>query len=143
MNGEYAAGDFFSVLGVKPARGRLIGPNDDRLGAGGPAAAVVSWSYWKSRFNLDPAIVGKRMVVQDLPVTVVGVAPPAFFGLQVGSRTDIWLPRAAAAGRLGFNLLGRLKPASPWRRRARRWRCCTVSPSRKKPAPAKIRWSGN
>ena len=110
INGEYVVGDFFPVLGVKPARGRLIGPDDERLGAGGSAAAVVSWSYWKNRFNLDPAILGKRMVVQDLPVTVVGVAPPAFFGLQVGSRTDIWLPRAAAVGRVGFNLLGRLKP---------------------------------
>src|SRR5260370_22808974 len=109
VNGEYVAGNFFPVLGVKPAIGRLIGPQDDPMGAASSAAAVVSWSYWKSRFNLDPAILGKRIIVQDLPVTVVGVTPRAFFGLQVGSRTDIWLPRMAS-GRLGLNLIGRLKP---------------------------------
>jgi putative ABC transport system permease protein len=103
VNGEYVAGNFFSVLGVKPAIGRLIGPQDTA------GAAVLSWSYWKNRFNLDPAIVGKRIVVQDLPVTVAGVAPREFFGLQVGSRTDIWLPRNASVD-IRLNLLGRLKP---------------------------------
>ena len=103
VNGEYVVGNFFQDLGVKPAIGRLIGPEND------PATAVVSWSYWKSKFNLDPAILGKRITVQDLPVTIVGVTPRAFFGLQAGSRTDIWLPRVATA-RVGLNLIGRLKP---------------------------------
>src|SRR5579863_3819464 len=58
MDGECVTGNFFSVLGVKPAIGRLIGPDDDRKDAAG-AVAVVSWSYWKSRFNTDQAILGK------------------------------------------------------------------------------------
>src|ERR1700736_4777253 len=103
LNGEYVAGNFFQDLGVKPAVGRLIGPRDD------PATVVVSWGYWKNRFNIDPAILGKRIIVQDLPVTVVGVTQRTFFGLQAGSRTDIWLPRTAST-RFGLNLLGRLKP---------------------------------
>ncbi len=106
--GEYVAGNFFPVLGLKPAIGRLIGPEDDPTSAAG-AVAVVSWSYWKTRFHLDPAILGQRIVVQDGPVTIVGVAPRAFFGLQVGSRTDVWLPRVRSA-RMGLYLFGRLRP---------------------------------
>ena len=68
MTGEYVVGTFFPVLGMKPAIGRLIGPEDDH-GALRAAVAVVSWSYWKSRFNLDPAILGKQIVVEDVPVT--------------------------------------------------------------------------
>src|SRR6266404_5718007 len=103
LNGEYVAGNFFPALGVKPAIGRLIGPQD------ADGSVVLSWSYWKNRFNLDPAILGKRIIVQDLPVTVIGVAPREFLGLQVGSRTEIWLPRNASVD-IRLNLLGRLKP---------------------------------
>ncbi len=109
VNGEYVAGNFFPVLGLKPALGRLIGPQDDPMSADGSAPAVVSWSYWKTRFNFDPGIVGKRIIVQDLPVTVAGVAPREVFGLLVGSKTDIWLPRIASVG-LRLYLLARLKP---------------------------------
>ncbi len=111
LNGEYVTGNFFRLLGVKPAIGRFIGSEDDPAGTNDSAPAVVSWSYWKARFNLDPAILGKRIIVQDLPATIVGVAPREFFGLQVGSRTDIWLPRSATAD-VRFNLLGRLKPGA-------------------------------
>jgi predicted permease len=69
----------------------------------------VSWAYWKSRFNLDPAILGKQIIVENAPVTIVGVTPRAFFGLQVGSRTDIWLPRPSS-DRTGLRLVGRLRP---------------------------------
>jgi putative ABC transport system permease protein len=116
VQGGYVDGNFFPVLGVKPAIGRLIGPEDDRTG--GPAAvAVVSWSYWKSRFNLDPAILGKQMLVEDVPVTVVGVAPRKFFGLQLESSQDVWLPLALQStivrsdlGPWSLWLVGRLKP---------------------------------
>src|SRR5258708_595289 len=109
LNGEYVTGNFFPMLGVKTAIARLTGPRDDPMNGDGSAPAVVSWSYWKTRFNFDPAILGKRIIVQDVPVTVAGVAPREFFGLQVGSRTDIWLPRIATAD-LRLSLLGRLKP---------------------------------
>ncbi|HLJ14528.1 MAG TPA: ABC transporter permease [Bryobacteraceae bacterium] len=109
VNGESVTSNFFSVLGVKPAIGRLIGPEDSRVGSADSALAVVSWSYWKNRFNLDPAILGKPITIEGLPVTVIGVTPPEFFGLLVGSKTDIWLPLLPSAHtRLG--LIARLKP---------------------------------
>jgi hypothetical protein len=61
VEGEYVVGNFFPALGVQPAVGRLIGPHDDQVGTGDPAVAVVSWSYWQNRFNLDPSILGKRI----------------------------------------------------------------------------------
>jgi predicted permease len=106
--GEYVTGNFFPVLGLKPAIGRLIGPQDDPSAAAG-AVAVVSWPFWNARFHLDPAILGKRIVVQDRPVTIIGVTPRAYFGLRAGSRTDVWLPRMPNAS-MGLYLLGRLKP---------------------------------
>jgi putative ABC transport system permease protein len=102
VNGQYVVGDFFPVLGVKPAIGRLIGP-EDRSGV-----AVVSWSYWKNRFHLAPAILGKHITVDDVPVTVIGVTPQEFQGLQVVLKPDLWL--AAPTGRTSLSLVGRLKP---------------------------------
>src|SRR6185295_19278689 len=105
---------------VPPAIGRLIGPRDDQLGAAGAAVAVVSWSYWKNRFNLDPAILGTHITVDGAPARVVGVTAREFFGLQIGSRPDVWVPMAMepiiqrpsrrADGTLGVKLMGRLKP---------------------------------
>lgn len=70
--------------------------------------ALVSWSYWKNRFNLSPELVGKKITVRGQPVTVVGVMPPEFSGLQAGSSTEIWLPLTISAS--GLALIGRLKP---------------------------------
>ena len=93
VDGVCVTGNFFPVLGVKPALGRLIAPEDDRLDA--PAAvAVVSWAYWKNRFNLDRAILGKRIVVDGAPVAIVGVAARGFQGLSLDYRQDLWLPLA-------------------------------------------------
>jgi putative ABC transport system permease protein len=118
--GEYVVGSFFPALGVQPAAGRLLGPEDDQLGGTHAAVAVVSWSFWRSRFELDPTIVGRRIRVNGVPAVVVGVGPRGFFGLQPGSRTDVWVPTAMeamiqrpsrrATGELGLNLMGRLKP---------------------------------
>ena len=118
VDGEYVLGNFFPMLGVKPAIGRMISPEDDQMGAAGAAVAVVSWPYWKNRFNLDPAILGKQIVVGGVPATVVGVAAHHFFGLQVGAKTDLWIPvamesmiqRPSRNGQLGLKLIARLKP---------------------------------
>ncbi|MGZ4897719.1 MAG: ABC transporter permease, partial [Candidatus Angelobacter sp.] len=116
VQGGYVDRNFFPVLGMQPAIGRLIGPEDDRTGDPS-AVAVVSWSYWKSRFNLDPAMLGKQIIVEDVPVTIVGVAPRKFSGLQVESRQDVWLPLAmqptlvhSGLGSGSLWLVGRLKP---------------------------------
>jgi putative ABC transport system permease protein len=93
--GSYVDGTYFPVLDIgEPSMGRLIGPKDDREGDYA-AVAVLSWPFWKSRFNLDRAILGKQIIVDDLPVTVVGVTPRGFSGLQLESRQEIWLPLAA------------------------------------------------
>jgi putative ABC transport system permease protein len=60
VDGEYVVRNFFEVLGVKPALGRLMTMDDDPRGAAGPAVAVVSWSYWKNRFHLDPGSPGQE-----------------------------------------------------------------------------------
>ena len=63
LNGEYVVGRFFPALGIEPAIGRLIGPDDDdRPGAPGAAVAVLSWGLWNRRFNLDAAVVGKQIM---------------------------------------------------------------------------------
>jgi len=103
VTGQYIAGNFFGDLGISPAIGHLIRAQDND-------AAMVSWWFWKNRFNLDPGILGKRVIVQDRPVTIAGVTPRAFFGLLVGSRTDVWLPRSAALKEIPLALLARLKP---------------------------------
>ena len=112
LYGESVTGNFFKMLGLRPAIGRLIRPGDDRTGDSSSAVAVVSWSYWQSKFNLDPAILGKHIVVEDVPVTIVGVTPRGFSGLQLGMRFDIWVPLdpGSRSGLGSLRLVGRLKP---------------------------------
>jgi predicted permease len=115
VHGLYVTPNYFSVLGVNPALGRLIGPED---GSAEPPAnvAVVSWSYWKNRFNLDRAIIGRGIIVGDVPVTIVGVAPSGFVGLEPATRQDLWLlltphhPSYATTARYWLKLAARLKP---------------------------------
>jgi putative ABC transport system permease protein len=101
---ENVVGNYFPMLGLKPALGRLIGP-DDAPADGVAQVAVLSWSYWNSRFNRDPAVIGKRIFVRDKPITVIGIVPATYTGPRVGARTDVWVP----AGRDPVRMLGRLK----------------------------------
>ncbi|MGO9011817.1 MAG: ABC transporter permease [Bryobacteraceae bacterium] len=116
VDGEFVDGNYFRMLGVKPAAGLLIAPDDDGAQAAASAVAVVSWAYWKSRFNLDPAVVGKRISIEDIPATIAGVAPDGFFGIELGYRTQVWVTLATepAIHRTtrprGGSLMGRLKP---------------------------------
>jgi putative ABC transport system permease protein len=116
VNSGFAEGSFFSLLGMNPALGRLIGPEDDQASQPSPVA-VLSWSLWKTKFNFDPAILGKKLIVDDVDVTIVGVAPRSFSGLQVEASQDLWLPLAMEPviapddrDRRQISLLGRLKP---------------------------------
>ena len=103
--GEYAAGNLFSMLGLRPEIGRLIDSRDARADAA--PVAVINWSYWKSRFNLNPAILGTQIKVNGVPAAIVGVTPRAFVGLQPGVIPAVWLP---AVRPRGFRMLARLKP---------------------------------
>jgi predicted permease len=108
--GGNVGGNFFQALGVRAAAGRLIGPEDVQMGYHTPVA-VVSWSFWQSRFDLDPGIVGKKIIVGDDPVTIVGVAERGFYGLSEEAQQDIWLPASVGPSPgWGFGLLGRLEP---------------------------------
>jgi len=93
-DGMYVSGNFFEALGLQPALGRLIGPADSQIGSSPATVAVISWSYWQSRFNLDPTVLGKRLVVDNLPITIIGVTRREFFGLQLGMNPPLWLPMA-------------------------------------------------
>jgi predicted permease len=119
VDGEYVVGSFFRELGLKPAIGRLISPEDDRMNAAG-SIAVVSWSYWQTKFNLNPAILGKRIILNDVPITIIGVTPRAFLGLAAWYRPKIWVPLSIAPmierssnmsiDRVRLGLMARLKP---------------------------------
>jgi len=108
--GGNVGGNFFEALGVRPVIGRLIGPQDVQDSS---PVAVVSWSFWKSRFDLNPGIVGQRITASGTPVTIVGVTQRGFYGLSNQAQQDIWLPFSLGdRSSPGFSvgLLGRLKP---------------------------------
>jgi len=88
---EFVTGNYFSTLGVKAFGGRLFTPQDDRPSS--PPAAVLSHQSWQTDYGADPAVVGSTFVVEGHPFTIVGVAPPGFFGETLrGNPPDIWIP---------------------------------------------------
>ncbi|HVQ15503.1 MAG TPA: FtsX-like permease family protein, partial [Vicinamibacterales bacterium] len=90
---QFVSGDYFATLGVSAILGRTLTRDDDAVGGGQDGVvAVISYACWQTRFGGAPAIVGARMIVDRTPVTIVGVTPPAFFGLTVGRSFDIQLP---------------------------------------------------
>jgi putative ABC transport system permease protein len=88
---EFVSGNYFDVLGVKPALGRLFTDADNRTPQGHPIA-ILSYDFWRSRFGLDPGVLGRTLTVDEQPLTVVGVAAPGFHGVEVEHRTDVWAP---------------------------------------------------
>lgn len=88
---SYVNGDFFSVLGVHPALGRLLMPADE---AGGSPVAVVSYQFWKDHLGGAANVVGSTLVLRDHPLTVVGVAPPGFAGAMLMYPMEVWIPFA-------------------------------------------------
>ena len=90
---QYVAGNYFSVLGVAPAAGRLLEASDDTPGA--PIAVVLSYRFWQRTFGGSRAILGQSVALNDVPVTIVGVATPSFTSLTPGRVGDAWLPLSA------------------------------------------------
>ena len=90
-NGELVTGNFFEVLGVQPAVGRLFNAADDQTPGGHPIA-VISYGYWQRRFGGDPAILNQTMIVNGHPLSIVGVSARGFTGIQVGQAADIMVP---------------------------------------------------
>jgi putative ABC transport system permease protein len=95
VDGAYVSGRLFDVLGVMAIRGRMISPGDDGGAALDGPVAVISHRLWRQRFDSASDVVGRKLTVQRLPFTIVGVMPPGFFGPDVGRVTDVMLPFAA------------------------------------------------
>jgi len=92
-HGVWASAGSFDVLGVKPALGRLFVPSDDRPGGGdGGPVAVISHAFWRSRFGGVRDVIGRTLTLERVPVTIVGVTPPGFYGLNVGRAFDVAVP---------------------------------------------------
>jgi len=90
-NGLLVSGSYFPVLGLKPAIGRLFGPEDDRA-PGEPRVVVLSYAYWQRRFALDPGVVGQPLVVNGIAMTMVGVAPRGFDSTSIGVKPQVFAP---------------------------------------------------
>ncbi len=89
VRGDAYTDNFFSVLGVTPQLGRLFLAGEDRADA---SVAILSDRCWRSQFGADPSIVGSTITINRMPFTVIGVTPPEFSGIALGSGTDVWVP---------------------------------------------------
>jgi predicted permease len=89
--GYMVTGNYFDVLGLKPALGRLISWDDDRLRGAHPVT-VLSHQCWQQRFGGNPAVIGKEVIVNGRNFTVIGVAPPGFNGTEVIAAPELWFP---------------------------------------------------
>src|SRR6266540_3052635 len=118
---QRVTGGFFAVLGVNALLGRTITEEDDKVPGAHPVV-VISHRYWQGRFASDPAVVGKTILLNGHPFTIIGVTPPEFFGAIVGEAPDFWAPMMMTEQispgdsikgyyRMGFSpMLARLKP---------------------------------
>ncbi len=122
-NGEFVSGNYFTMFGVSAIAGRAITASDDKPGV--PPAAVMSYHTWQTHFGGDPSVIGAAFTVNTVPYTVVGVAPPGFYGDTLRSDPpDFWLPlgtepllnrqnsRLHHAELEWLYLVGRLKPGA-------------------------------
>ncbi len=89
--GMLVSGSYFGTLGLTPAAGRLLGPDDDRT-IGGHPVTVLSHAFWRRRFSQDPAVVNDTIAINGQLMTIVGVAPEGFDGTTLGSRPDVFVP---------------------------------------------------
>lgn len=120
--GELVSGNYFETLGVQPWLGRLFTQADDRVPDAHPVA-VLSYDYWQRRFGGDRSIVGRKLTLNNHPMTVIGVSPPGFYGTDLSQNADIRVPmmmvsvfrpfppnRLQRSGILWMEVMARLKP---------------------------------
>jgi len=91
LSGQLVSGNWFELLGVRAAAGRLF-TAADTIAVGGPPIAVLSYSYWTRAYARDPGVIGTTLTINGTPLTVVGVAAEGFEGMTVGQRAGVWLP---------------------------------------------------
>lgn len=117
------SGNYFSALGLQPAAGRLIRPDEADV-AGAEPVVVISHDYWHTRFAGSPAAIGQTLQVNDNLLTIVGVTPEGFQGTVMGLQFDLWVPATLAPvvfagsteldarGQRGYSAIGRLREGS-------------------------------
>jgi predicted permease len=89
--GQLVSGNYYAVLGVPPAAGRVFTAEDDRVPGGHPVA-MISYPYWQRRFGGAPSAIGRKVMIDGTPFTIAGVTPPGFYGLEVGAAPDVSVP---------------------------------------------------
>ena len=121
--GLFVSGSYFPVLGVRPALGRLLTPNDDQT-IGGHYVTVLSHSFWETQLGSNPAVIGQQIMINGQSMTILGVAAPGFEGTTLGARPQVFVPITMRAvmnpGWGGFErrnsywvyLFGRRKPGA-------------------------------
>jgi predicted permease len=118
LSGQVVTGNYFQLLGILPALGRLLQPADDLPGLAAPAV-VVSHDLWRRRLGASPAAVGSTLRLNGVPVTVVGVAAAGFTGLAAGRGPDLWIAMRAAP--LMGEGVGSVADPRVWTSRGNRW----------------------
>jgi predicted permease len=98
--GGLVTGNYFPVIGVRPALGRLFTAEDDRKPGAHPVV-VLSHAYWQRRFAGDTSIVGRQLTINNMPMTVIGVAPEGFIGSFLGLAASAWVPMAMQKEMMG------------------------------------------
>ena len=123
-NGQWVSGNFFRTLGIQPWIGRLMTDADDQEGA--PPVAVMTYRIWQEKYGADPSVVGASYQINGHAFTVIGVAPPGFYGAKLAGwgMPDFWLPltteplidgetaRLKRPNTNFLNLLGRVRPGA-------------------------------
>jgi predicted permease len=121
IHGELVSGNYFQVLGVRPWRGRLFTSADDGKPGAHPVV-ILGYGFWKQQFGGNPAILNQKILLNRSPYVVAGIAAPAFYGIDITRRADVFVPMAMKAqmmpggGELNnrlehwANLIARLRP---------------------------------
>jgi len=91
VRGQLVSGNYFQTIETYPALGRLLTVDDDRT-VGGSPVAVISYGCWQRRFGQDRNLIGRKIIVNGMPLEIVGVAAPGFFGAKAGTAPEFWLP---------------------------------------------------
>jgi predicted permease len=122
-HGQLVSGNYFSALGLKPAIGRFIRPEEAER-PGTEPVVVISYDYWQTRFRGAPGVVGQKLRVNERDLIVIGVAPREFQGTMVPLKFELWAPATMAPALLGgtrdledrstraFSLIGMLRPGA-------------------------------
>ena len=109
--GSMVSGSYFPVLGLNAALGRLLTPDDDNV-IGANFVAVLSYSFWETKFGKDPSVLGKPFIVNGKSFTIIGVAPESFNGTTSGSRPLVYMP---------ISMRGELQRFTRWEDRRNYW----------------------